>query len=104
MKRVMVRYRVKPDQAARNEELVRAVYDELDRVEPAGLRYATFQLEDGVTFVHLAETEDERNPLTELKAFQEFQEGIRDRCDEPPAASELREIGSFLLFGRAHAR
>jgi hypothetical protein len=61
---MMVRYRVKPAQAARNEELVRAVYDELQRTQPAGLRYATFRMQDGVTFVHLAETDDERNPLS----------------------------------------
>lgn len=36
MTRVMVRYKVKPDQAARNEELVRAVYEELRVAEPAG--------------------------------------------------------------------
>jgi hypothetical protein len=40
----MVRDKVKPDRAAEDEELVRAVYDELRRTEPAGLRYATFQL------------------------------------------------------------
>jgi quinol monooxygenase YgiN len=92
---MMVRYKVKPDQAARNEELVRAVYDELHRTEPAGLRYATFRMQDGVTFVHLAEHADASNPLTELAAFAKFQEGIRDRCDEPPVATELHEIGSF---------
>ena len=59
MTRVMVRYQVKPEQVARNEELVRAVYEELHRVEPGGLRYATFKLPDGVTFVHLA---DRRRP------------------------------------------
>jgi hypothetical protein len=101
MKRVMVRYKVKPDQAARNEALVRAVYDELHRAEPAGLRYATFKLRDGVSFVHLAstETEDGHSPLSELQAFKEFQDGIADRCDEPPVVSELSEIGSFRLFG-----
>jgi quinol monooxygenase YgiN len=92
---MMVRYRVKPDQAARNEELVRAVYDELHRTEPAGLRYATFRMQDGVTFVHLAEHEDAESPLTELAAFAKFQEGIHSRCDEPPVATELHEIGSF---------
>jgi hypothetical protein len=95
MKHVMVRYRVKPDQAGRNEELVRAVYDELHRTNPAGLRYATFRMQDGVTFVHLAEHEDAESPLTELAAFAKFQEGIRSRCDEPPVATELHEIGSF---------
>ncbi len=101
MRRVMVRYRVKPDQAARNEELVRAVYEELRRTEPAGLRYATFQLDDGVSFVHLAsiETEDGSNPLSGLTAFARFQEGVRERCDEAPVATELREIGSFRLLG-----
>jgi hypothetical protein len=101
MRRIMVRYKVKPEQAAKNEELVRAVYDELDRTRPSGIRYATFQLDDGVSFIHLAshETEDGTNPLTELQAFQQFQENIRERCDEPPVLAELREIGSFRLFG-----
>ena len=49
MRRVMVRYKVKPDQVEANEELVRAVYEELDRTSPAGLRYATFKLADGVS-------------------------------------------------------
>jgi hypothetical protein len=43
-------------------------------------------------------TEDGRNPLSELKAFQKLQEGIGDRCDEPPVVTELTEIGSFRLF------
>lgn len=92
---MMVRYRVKPDQAASNEELVRAVDDELHRTQPAGLRYATFRMQDGVTFIHLAEHEDAESPLTELAAFAKFQEGIHSRCDEPPVATELHEIGSF---------
>ena len=50
----MVRYKVKPDQAARNEELVRAVYEELEQTRPDGLSYATFKLDDGVSFMHLA--------------------------------------------------
>jgi len=99
MKQVMVRYRVTPDRAAENETLVRAVYDELQATEPAGLRYATFKLEDGVSFVHIAETEDGRNPLSEVKAFKEFQAGVRDRCAEPPVVSDLTRIGSFHLFG-----
>jgi L-rhamnose mutarotase len=101
MKQVMVRYKVKPDRAAENEELVRAVYDELGRTEPAGLRYATFQLEDGVSFVHLAMTDTDggRNPLSEIEAFKEFQREIEDRCEETPVVSELREIGSFRFSG-----
>ena len=82
MRRIMVRYKVKPDRAAENEELVRAVYEELQRTQPAGLHYATVALEDGVSFVHLSsiDTEDGRNPLSDVEAFARFQEGIGDRC------------------------
>jgi hypothetical protein len=101
MRQVMVRYKVKPDRVAENERLVRAVYDELHRTEPAGLRYATFRMADGVSFVHLSttETEDGRNPLTEVEAFARFQEGIGERCDEPPVVTELEAIGSYRVFG-----
>jgi hypothetical protein len=95
----MVRYKVKPDRAQENEELVRAVYDELQRTTPAGLRYATFQLEDGVSFVHVAQTEEGQNPLTEVAAFREFQKEVGERCEEPPVVAELREIGSYRFFG-----
>ncbi|MGZ4384675.1 MAG: hypothetical protein ACXVY3_08745 [Gaiellaceae bacterium] len=94
MKQLMVRYKVKPEQVARNEQLVRDVYDELARTQPDGLRYATFKLGDGVSFVHLAEHAVE-NPLQRVEAFARFQEGIRDRCDEPPVVAELEEIGSY---------
>jgi hypothetical protein len=98
----MVRYKVKPERAAENEALVRAVYDELERTEPGGLHYATFQLGDGVSFVHIASTEtaDGTNPLSQVEAFRQFQEHIQDRCDEAPVVTELREIGSFRLFTR----
>jgi hypothetical protein len=98
MRQVMVRYKVKPDRVEENEALVRAVYDELARVTPEGLRYATFRLEDGVSFVHLAiQTEDGQTPLAKLDAFQRFQENVRDRCDEPPAVTDLHTIGSYRL-------
>jgi hypothetical protein len=90
----MVRYTVKPEWVAENEQLVRAVYEELDRAHPEGLRYATFKIDDGVTFIHLA-THGDENPLQHVEAFQRFQQGIRDRCDEPPAVAELEEIGSY---------
>jgi hypothetical protein len=100
MKRVMVRYKLKPDRAAENEKLVQAVYEELDRTQPAGLRYATFQLEDGASFVHLAFVDgDGPGPLPEVEAFREFQRDIQERCDEPPVVTQLREIGSFHFHG-----
>jgi hypothetical protein len=61
---------------------VREVYDELHSDPPAGLRYATFQLLDGVSFIHLVETEDEHDPLPNVPAFQRFRAGLRGRCEE----------------------
>ena len=100
MKQVMVRYKVKPEFAANNEELVRRVYEELHQTAPAGIRYATFVLEDGVSFVHLAsfDSDDSQNPLMDVAAFRAFQEQIGERCDEPPQAVNLREVGSYGLF------
>jgi hypothetical protein len=96
----MVRYTVHAEHAAANEELVRGVYAELDGARPDGLRYATFREADGLGFVHLALTEDdEHNPLTEVAAFRRFQEGIRERCAQPPVVTRLREMGSFRLPG-----
>jgi hypothetical protein len=97
MKRVMVRYRVKPDQVERNEQLVRAVYAELADRDPDGFRYATFKLDDGVTFVHFAVADDDSPFPGSLPAFAEFQREIRERCDEPPVVSQLGEVGSFRL-------
>jgi hypothetical protein len=100
MSKVMVRYKVKPERAQENEQLVRAVYEELERTSPAGLRYATFRLDDGVSFVHIAsdETEDGRSPLRDVTAFREFQKDVAERCAESPVASELNEVGSFRFW------
>ncbi|HEY3725125.1 MAG TPA: hypothetical protein VGN59_17365 [Acidimicrobiia bacterium] len=101
MSRMMVRYKVKPDQVARNEELVRDVYAELAREQPDGLRYGTFRLDDGVSFVHVVsvETADGSNPLPSLPAFQRFVDAIADRLDEGPVTSDLTEIGSYRFVG-----
>ena len=99
MKRFMVRYKVKADRVAENERLVRAVYEQLARERPAGLRYATFKLDDGVSFVHIVSHEsDSDNPLGEYAAFKAFVAEIRDRCDEPPVRVALGEVGSYAFF------
>jgi hypothetical protein len=97
MPQVMVRYRVHPDRVTENEQLIRTVYEELATSQPSGLHYATFKLPDGVTFVHVAR-HGEPNPLASTGAFQRFQEGIRDRCDEPPSVVELDQVGSYRFF------
>jgi hypothetical protein len=100
MGQVVVRYKVKPDRVAENERLVERVYEELDEREPGGIRYATFRLADGVSFVHVAsiDTPDGSNPLAGIGAFAEFTRDIADRCDEPPLALDATVVGSYGLF------
>jgi hypothetical protein len=101
----MVRYTVRPEQAEANAALVREVYDELDRTRPDGLRYATFRLDDGVSFVHVAsvETEDGHNPLSGVGAFQRFTETIGERSVERPVTVVLNEVGSYRFLDGAGA-
>ena len=64
MKTTMVRYRTSGAHADANQALVRAVFDDLRASAPQGLRYASYRLADGVTFVHIA-THDasQKSPL-----------------------------------------
>jgi hypothetical protein len=41
MKRMMVRYKVKPDRVAENERSIVSVFEQLNRAQPIGLRYAS---------------------------------------------------------------
>jgi hypothetical protein len=92
----IVRYETHPDSADANEALVKAVYAELAATDPGHLRYATFRLDDGVTFLHVAVTDGE-NPLTTTAAFAAFQSGIRERCAVPPAPVKATLVGSYGL-------
>jgi hypothetical protein len=93
----VVRYRTKPEHAEENADLVRAVYGELAADSPAGLSYTTYRLSDGVTFVHVATIDGEDNPLVSSAAFNRFQQGIADRCEEGPIAMDATLVGSYPL-------
>jgi hypothetical protein len=95
MKVTIVRYKVKPERVEENEALIRAVYAELNKIKPEGLRYVTSKMQDGVTFVHFATLTVETNPLLALPAFKEFTSKIAERVDEPPVTSHMTEVGSY---------
>lgn len=92
---VMIRCKVKPDEVERNLELLHAVYEEMRSVRPGGLRYATFQLEDKVTFVAFAQMDDGPGVLRRLEAFQHYRATLDERCDEPPVMTMLHEVDSY---------
>ena len=102
MKRMLVRYKVKADRAAENERYIAKVFEQLRQTRPSGLRYASFKLDDGLSFVHIVSLEAPgANPLAELSAFKDFTARGRERCEEPPVSAELKEVGSYRFFGEA---
>ncbi|HEY7946341.1 MAG TPA: hypothetical protein VID75_01625 [Acidimicrobiales bacterium] len=97
---VVVRYRTKPERAEENAALIEKVFGELNAENPEGLRYASFRLADGVSFVHVAsiETKDGTNPLNASPAFAEFQREIGDRLEDGPYPSGATVVGSFRFW------
>ena len=95
---VVVRYETRGEAAEENERLVRRVFAELAEQRPDGLRYATFRLADGVSFVHLAVVEGEENPLAGSAAFADFQKGIGERLTGGPDRAEATLVGSYRAF------
>ena len=83
-----------------NKQLVKAIFEELNAKRPEGLRYASFGFPDGVSFVHIAsiETADGKNPLSMTEAVSLFTKDIKDRCEEPPVAMDLTEVGLYNFF------
>jgi hypothetical protein len=101
MKKVIVRYRVRPELVAENERLIREVFTQLSKGKPEGLHYAAFKLDDGVSFMHVATVEPAGgvDPLGTLPAFKAFVAGIRERCDEPPTTAHVEIVGAYRAFG-----
>ena len=49
-----------------------------------------------MTFVHVAvEPDGGRSALQETDAFKAFRKQLRERCDEPPQVTRLREVGTY---------
>ncbi|MFL6163704.1 MAG: hypothetical protein ACJ74U_15980 [Jatrophihabitantaceae bacterium] len=86
---------MRPDTAAENRRLVENVFAELAESNPEGIRYASFQLADGVSFVHVGVMDEDAPGLGELAAFQQFQEKFGERAAGKPVASDATLVGSY---------
>jgi hypothetical protein len=91
----VIRYRTRPDAAEENVQLVEAVYAALAEARPRNFEYATYRLDDGATFVHVARLPDTENPLATLPEFVEFQRELVDRCIEQPDPRGATVVGSY---------
>jgi hypothetical protein len=98
MTATVVRYQAKPDRADENQQLIEAVFAELEQRETHGFTYQVFRLEDGVSFVHVVIEHDVPNAdsLQDVPAFQAFVKDIAARCDVPPLAMGATVVGRHL--------
>ena len=99
MPNVVVRYKTKPERADENQRLVEKVFAELDEMGAIGFAYASFRLEDGVSFVHVVIEEEGEGSvsLADVPAFKQFTAGIADRCDEQPVAMSATVVGAHRM-------
>lgn len=99
MSTVVVRYTPQANRADENQNLVEAVFAELNATDPGGVRYATYRLADG-TFIHIADVDAEPNPLGGIAAFAKFQEDIGERCEpgRGPNPQPATLVGSYRFF------
>ena len=93
-----MRYQTKPDRGDENQQLIEAVFAELEKRQLDGFFYRVFRLADGVSFVHVFVEDDEvAEPaqLTDVAAFQAFTANIADRTEVPPLAMSATMIGKY---------
>ena len=74
MKIVRVIYTTKPEYAAANQANIKGVVDELKKIDHTGIKYSTYLLPDGKTFMHFDQFENEEAHefLTSLASFKKF--------------------------------
>lgn len=94
----MMRYKTRPEAAEENQRLVEAVFAELAENKPEGLRYASFRLDDGVTFVHVVEVEGDRDPFADVAAFKAFAGTLSERLDGAVERSPSTVLGSYRFL------
>lgn len=99
MKRNLIRYKTKPESADQNAQLIAGVFAELEATKPDGVRYLSLRLEDN-SFVHIVESDaaDGSSALPKLEAFKTFQNGIRERCVEPPVVRGATIVGNYGML------
>ena len=94
MPNVLIRYRVRPEAVERHLELLAAVFDELAVRRPAEVRWTSFRLDDGRSFVDLVAT-DAPGRFSRLESWAAYRGTLDERCDEPPVVTELHEVGRY---------
>jgi hypothetical protein len=99
---ITIQAQMKEEHAAETEAVVQRVIAALERDQPAGVRYASLRLADGVTYLALVELEDaDDNPLLSLPEYQELVAKLPEWHAAPPQAGPATVVGSYRLLADA---
>ena len=98
MSGTLIRYKTSPERAEENQQLIEKVFAELHAESLEGVRYMVLRLGDGA-FVHYVVARGEgAASLRGLEAFKTFQRDIKERCIDPPQASEATIVGEYRML------
>ena len=92
MTTTVLRYQAKHDRADENQQLIEAVFAQLEQRGARGFTYQVFRLEDGVSFVHVVHRA--RRARRRLVAGPARVPGVRSRHRRPlrrPTAGDGRD-------------
>ena len=94
MKIVKVTYTTKAEYSAQNQANIKAVMDDIRKINNPGINYHCCLSPDNKTFIHTAfmRSEDEQKVLNDLPSFKSFQEQLRASGPEAPPKQELLSL------------
>jgi pyridoxamine 5'-phosphate oxidase family protein len=93
--KMMIQYRVEPTRLDEHRALLTDVFAELAHLQPAGLTYTTYALDDGQSFVDIVEGPALPTPLNGLPAFQRYRAGLDERTTTAIHAGELTKVFTY---------
>ena len=70
------------------------MFDELGSARPAGVRWDSYRLGDGTSFLDVASLRG-GGRLSRLFSRGAYRSTLDERCDEPPVVSELHPVGDY---------
>src|ERR1700739_4548303 len=94
MKIVKVTYTTKAEYSEQNQNNIKTVMADLQKLNKPGINYNSCLSPDGKTFIHTAFFNDDKDEkvLTELPSFKHFQEQLRSGGLEAPPKQELLSL------------
>jgi hypothetical protein len=96
---LMVSSKVKEENVADARAAVDKLFQALEQARPAGVRYATTTLGDGLTIVaFLALEPGQEHPLRTFPAYVELLESFEAWRAEPAVVERMTVTGSYGLF------